>query len=99
MNVGRPPTLPPGATQLAQMAALHATPRQLTELRRIADAMHTASTWQAYEDLDAAFHDLIAESAGNALLHDLHKIMNGVRMIFVFRDQLYVELRYPYYLR
>ena len=71
--------------QLAQMAALHATPRQLTELRRIADAMHTASTWQAYEDLDAAFHDLIAESAGNALLHDLHKIMNGVRMIVVWR--------------
>lgn len=70
---------------LARMAALHATPRQLAELRRVADALRMASSWEAYEELDAAFHDLIAESSGNALLHNLHKILNGVRMIVVWR--------------
>ena len=71
--------------ELAQLAALHATPRQLSELRSLAHAMRTASSWRVYETLDSAFHDLIAQSAGNALLHEVHRIINGVRMVVVWR--------------
>jgi len=71
--------------ELTQMAALHATPRQLGELRRLADSMREASSWRVYEELDAAFHDLIARSAGNPLLYEVFNIVNGVRMIVVWR--------------
>lgn len=71
--------------ELARMAALHATPRQLSELRRLADAMRQATSWTGYEELDASFHDLIAEAGGNSLLHAVHKIVNGVRMVVVWR--------------
>lgn len=71
--------------ELTQMAALHATPRQLTELRRLADAMANARSWRVYEEQDAAFHDLIAKSAGNPLLYDVFRIVNGVRMVVVWR--------------
>lgn len=71
--------------ELTQMAALHATPRQVTELRRLCDAMPAARSWRVYEELDAAFHDLIAKSAGNPLLYDLFKIVNGVRAVVVWR--------------
>ncbi len=71
--------------ELTQMAALHATPRQLSELRRLCNAMPNARSWRVYEELDAAFHDLIAKSAGNPLLYDLFKIVNGVRTVVVWR--------------
>lgn len=71
--------------ELARMAALHASPRQLRELRRLATAMRAAPSWQAYEDLDAEFHDLLASAAGNGLLHELHKVVNGVRQVVVWR--------------
>ena len=71
--------------ELAQMAALHATPRQLAELRRLVDAMPGARSWRVYEELDSAFHDLIAKSAGNPLLYDVFKIINGVRTVVVWR--------------
>ena len=71
--------------ELARMAALHASPRQLRDLRRLAGEMRAAPNWQAYEDLDARFHDIVAEASGNSLLHELHKIMNGVRFVVVWR--------------
>lgn len=71
--------------ELTSMAALHATPRQLTELRRLADAMSNARNWRVYEEQDAAFHDLIAKSAGNPLLYDVFRIVNRVRMVVVWR--------------
>ncbi len=71
--------------ELAQMAALHASPKQLLELRRLEREMRAAPDWSVYEDLDAAFHDLIAKSAGNPLLYDLHRIVNGVRRIVVWQ--------------
>lgn len=71
--------------ELTHMAALHATPRQLSELRRLSDAMPKAKSWRVYEELDAGFHDLIAKSAGNPLLYDLFKIVNGVRTVVVWR--------------
>ncbi len=71
--------------ELAKMAALHASPRQLRDLRRLATAMRTAVSWPAYEDMDSEFHDILAEASGNSLLHALHKIMNGVRFVVVWR--------------
>ncbi|MGI9402427.1 MAG: FadR/GntR family transcriptional regulator [Rhizobiaceae bacterium] len=71
--------------ELALLAALHATPRQIAELRRLSQAMRDAQTWLAYEKLDSAFHDLIAQSSGNALLHEVHRIINDVRRIVVWR--------------
>lgn len=71
--------------ELARMAALHASPGRLNELRRLATSMKTASSWLAYEEMDSVFHDILAEASGNSLLHELHKIMNGVRFVVVWR--------------
>ena len=71
--------------ELARMAALHASPRQLRDLRRLATTMRNAPSWLAYEEMDSQFHDILAEASGNSLLHALHKIMNGVRFVVVWR--------------
>ncbi len=71
--------------ELARMAALHATPWHLRELRRLSNAMRGAASWRSYEDMDCEFHNMIAEASGNSLLHELHKIMNGVRLVVVWR--------------
>ncbi|MCG6903661.1 MAG: FCD domain-containing protein [Rhodobacter sp.] len=70
--------------QLAHLAALHATPRQVSKARRLAEGMRAAIDWAEYEALDSQFHDLIAESANNALLHELHRIVNSVRQAVVW---------------
>lgn len=71
--------------ELARMAALHASPRQLRDLRRLAGSMRKAANWLAYEEMDSQFHDILAEASGNSLLYALHKIMNGVRLVVVWR--------------
>lgn len=71
--------------ELAGMAALNAAPRQIRELRGLSDAMRRAATWREYEALDAEFHNVIAEAAGNSLLHEVHRIVNGVRLVVVWR--------------
>lgn len=72
--------------ELARLAALHATPLQISDLHRLAAEVRTATTWDDYEKHDFALHDLIARCAGNALLHELHKIMNAVRQVVVWRQ-------------
>ncbi len=71
--------------ELARMAALNATQRQIRELRGLATSIRGASSWQAYEEQDSRFHDLIAEASGNSLLHEVHKVVNGVRLVVVWR--------------
>ncbi|SNS86897.1 FadR/GntR family transcriptional regulator [Tropicimonas sediminicola] len=71
--------------ELANLAALHATPLQLRELRRLASAMREATSWSAYEELDSEFHETIAAASGNTLLQALHRMVNGVRVIVVWR--------------
>ena len=71
--------------ELARMAALHGSPRHLRELRRLATSMRNAPSWLTYEEMDSKFHDILAEASGNSLLHELHKIMNGVRFVVVWR--------------
>lgn len=71
--------------ELARMAALHASPRQLRDLRRLATDMRNAVNWLAYEEMDSQFHGILAEASGNSLLCALHEIMNGVRFVVVWR--------------
>lgn len=71
--------------ELARMAALSASPRQLRDLRQLAANMRTAPSWPAYEEMDSRFHDTLAAASGNSLLHELHKILNGVRFVVVWR--------------
>ncbi|CUH68085.1 Putative L-lactate dehydrogenase operon regulatory protein [Thalassovita gelatinovora] len=71
--------------EIARLAAMNATPMQLRELRRLAGAMRAASSWSAYEVLDGEFHETMAAASGNSLLQALHKIMNGVRLVVVWR--------------
>lgn len=71
--------------EIAQLAALHATPNQLRGLRKLADAMREASSWNHYEQLDSEFHGAIAAASGNSLLQSLHGILNGVRLAVVWR--------------
>ena len=72
--------------ELAKLAALHASPAQISQLQSLARDIRLVETWDDYEALDYALHDLIAESAGNVLLHELHKIMNAVRQVVVWRQ-------------
>lgn len=71
--------------EIAHLAALHATPMQINMLKQLSGDIRSVSTWQEYEALDFALHDLIAQSTGNTLLHELHKIMNSVRQVVVWR--------------
>ena len=73
------------APEIARLAAMHATPRHLRELRRLGQEMRAATTWSAYEALDGVFHEIIAVASGNALLQSLHRILNGVRLVVVWR--------------
>lgn len=75
--------------ELARLAALHASPFQIAEMRRLADAMRHAPDWETYEELDSRFHDLIAEATGNPLLLEISRIVNGVRREVVW-SRLYL---------
>ncbi len=85
-------TSPPEAMQarailepeLARLAALQATAAQIAELRRLAEAMRAVTDWAQYEALDYRFHELIAEAAGNRLLMEVERLVNGVRRAVVW---------------
>lgn len=71
--------------EMARLAAIHSSPKQLRELRRLTTAMRNAPSWMAYEELDSQFHNVLAEASGNSLLVALHRILNGVRFVVVWR--------------
>lgn len=81
--------------QMARLAAIHATPKHLQDLRQLADQMREASSWQRYEDLDRDFHETIADAAGNSLLRAVHKIINRVRLVVVWRKLETTDQRPP----
>lgn len=70
--------------ELAGLAAIHASPRQLSKARKLNGAMRAANSWEDYETLDAEFHATIAASARNSLLIELHRIVNAVRVSVVW---------------
>lgn len=70
--------------EIARRAALRATAAQVAEMRRLATAMRAVSSWAEYEELDFRFHELIAEAAGNRLLTEVERLINGVRRFVVW---------------
>jgi DNA-binding FadR family transcriptional regulator len=70
--------------QLARLAALHATGRQIESLRELTVRTRAASTWAAYEDLDSQFHSLVAEATRNILLHSILTTVDAVRRTVVW---------------
>jgi DNA-binding FadR family transcriptional regulator len=70
--------------QLARLAALHATGRQIASLRELTVSTRAVSTWEAYEDLDSQFHSLVAEATRNILLHNILMTVNAVRRAVVW---------------
>lgn len=70
--------------EIARRAALRATAGQLAELRRLAVEMRAVRSWTEYEELDFRFHELIAEAAGNRLLAEVERLVNGVRRAVVW---------------
>jgi len=71
--------------ELASLAAIHASSLQLGRIAELAEAMKTAGSWSRYEKLDSEFHDLIAQASGNSLLHEVHSVINQVRLVVVWR--------------
>ncbi len=70
--------------EIARRAALRATAVQVAELRRLSAAMRAAASWPDYEELDFRFHELIADAAGNRLLLEVERLVNGVRRAVVW---------------
>lgn len=80
--------------ELAYLAALHATPLHISRAQKLLIELRAATDWETYEKLDYSLHDLIAEATGNVLLHELHKTLNAVRQVVVWR-QLSQDMHRP----
>jgi len=63
---------------IAREAAANASTEDVRHLREARDRAVTASTWDAYEASDDAFHRSIAEATGNVLLLSLFDHLNQV---------------------
>src|SRR5216684_4476103 len=72
--------------ELARLAALNATTAQFVEMRKLCSEMRRTPTWEAYEELDWRFHNLIGEATGNVLLVEIQRLLNGVRRFVVWGD-------------
>lgn len=71
--------------ELASLAAINATHKQIEAMRALAKQMRNSKTWKVYEQLDVRLHLLIAEAAGNKLLVAVHEIVNEVRRAVVWK--------------
>lgn len=72
--------------ELARLAALNATPAQISEMRKLAAQMRKAETWDIYASLDWQFHNMIAEATGNVLLVEVQRLLNNVRRYVVWSN-------------
>lgn len=70
--------------EIAGFAAIHASPRHLSEARNLCERMRLSQDWHEYESLDSRFHELIAIASGNPVLTELHRIVNAVRISVVW---------------
>lgn len=71
--------------ELAGLAAVNASHKQIQSLRRISAETRASDSWASYEETDLQFHRLIAECAGNALLLSVFDIINEVRRTVVWK--------------
>jgi GntR family transcriptional regulator, transcriptional repressor for pyruvate dehydrogenase complex len=70
--------------ELARLAAMHATSRELSEMRKLADEMRQAGNWIEYVQIDARLHRLIAKAARNNLLTEILDLIYSVRSTIVW---------------
>jgi DNA-binding FadR family transcriptional regulator len=70
--------------ELARLAAMHATSRQMAEMRALATNMKSAKNWIDYVQRDAELHRLIAHAAGNRLLSEILDLIYSVRSTIVW---------------
>lgn len=70
--------------ELAALAAVNANVQQISQLRALTAETRTVATWAEYERLDARFHRLLAEAAGNTLLVAVHEVVNEVRRAVIW---------------
>jgi DNA-binding FadR family transcriptional regulator len=64
---------------IAREAAINASDAAVRKIMRARDRAASASTWEAYEAEDDAFHRTVAEATGNVLLLELFDQLNQVR--------------------
>ncbi len=65
--------------EIARLAALNATGRDIEEMRLCMAKSRAAETWREYESWDNRLHRVIAESTKNNLLLALFDTLNSVR--------------------
>lgn len=70
-------------SEAALLAAQCATPEQLAALEAVAEALRTEDDVERSAALDARFHDLLAEAAGNPLMASILRALSGTIHLFV----------------
>lgn len=65
--------------EIARLAALNATGRDIEEMRLCMAKSRAADTWRQYESWDNRLHRVVAESTQNKLLLALFDTLNSVR--------------------
>jgi len=70
--------------EIARIAAMRASSRQIAELQQLCANMRCAKTWDAYAELDWRFHNLLAEATGNVVLVEIQRLVNSVRRYVVW---------------
>jgi len=63
---------------IAREAAVNASAEAVQKIITARDAAVSATSWNAYESNDDAFHRAIAEVTGNVLLYSLYEHLNQV---------------------
>jgi DNA-binding FadR family transcriptional regulator len=71
--------------ELAGLAAVNASVKQVEAMRALAKLMRQAESWRAYEQHDGRLHRLIAESTGNKLMASIFNTIDEVRRAVVWR--------------
>ncbi|MDQ0137765.1 DNA-binding FadR family transcriptional regulator [Neorhizobium galegae] len=70
--------------ELARLAALRASVAQIAEMRRLSTSMREATSWAEYGEADQRFHNVIADAAGNRLMVEVARLIDGVRQTVVW---------------
>jgi DNA-binding FadR family transcriptional regulator len=71
--------------ELAGLAAVNASVKQVQAMRVLARQMREAESWRIYEQNDGRLHRLIAESTGNKLMASIYNTVDEVRRAVVWR--------------
>jgi DNA-binding FadR family transcriptional regulator len=70
--------------ELARLAAKHAKPGDLAQMRSCAERCRTAADWRGYEAWDIYLHQAIARAAHNKLYLYFFETLNAVRRSIVW---------------